>query len=217
MRKSIYIGQIPWHMTIPKERPLSVKETDFIESVRTVCKDNGIKFDLRPKKNVVVDGTRCVGYFSPDPLELVCATNRADFIPVLVHESCHLDQFLEDRTPFDEEDVIDSWLHGKEFTQKQINASIKNSISLELDCEKRSVKKIVEYGLDININQYIQGANAYILFYNFVKKNRVWYRKDTPPHEKFLVYETMPKKFMSDSYYYKLNPKIEKLFKKHIA
>lgn len=204
-------------MTIPKERPLSDKEINFVESVRSVCKENGVKFNLLNKKNVIVDGTRCVGYFTHEPPELTCAINRPDFIPILVHESCHLDQYLEDPTPFEQEDIIDEWLHGKEFTQKEVNKCIKNSISLELDCEKRSVKKILEYGLDINIDQYIQGANAYILFYNFVKKNRMWYKKDAPPHQKDIVYQNMPKKFMSDSYYYRLNPKIEKLFKKHIV
>lgn len=204
-------------MSIPKEKPLSYQEIAFIESVRNQCKENNIKFTLVNKKSVLCDGTSCVGYFTSDPPELVCTTKRADFIPILVHESCHMDQWLEDPRPFEEDDVLDLWLGGKEYPQSRVNKSIKATIALELDCEKRSVKKIQDYTLDINIDQYIRGANAYILFYNFVKKNRKWYKKNCPPHNKEQVYENLPNKFMSNSYYYKLNPKIEKLFKKHIV
>jgi hypothetical protein len=84
------------------------------------------------------------------------------------------------------------------------------SRELELDNEKRSVRIIKKFGLDVDIDSYIKKANAYIYFYNRLLATRKWATPNNSPYGNQKIIEKMPRYFKAD---YSITPKrIEKVF-----
>lgn len=197
----------------------------LISDVKEKCEKLGVKLTLSPEKTILMSENVYVGgYFSDeeDVVELACAMGQPDFektILLFVHESCHLDQWSES----DQEDsiwakgdtmgIIDGWLNGEELSEKELNESFKQSIDLELDCEKRSVEKIKKYNLPINTEHYIQKANAYILFYNYVKKHRKWSNPGNPPYGD-KIWPFAPKTWLDD--YTQIPKELEEAYDKYL-
>jgi hypothetical protein len=182
----------------------------FMEDLRYACKKNGIS--LRLTKGAQVEfqpGVRCSGYFDGANKQLVVATGNDQWLATLVHEFCHLEQFLQGSEFWKKADnfgfvTFDKWLSGKNV--KGVLKSINSLITLELDCEKRALKKIIEYDLPVNTVTYIQRANAYILYYRYVYETGRWSNKSIG------LIDEMPTRFMSNSYYKRLTDKMRKIF-----
>ena len=174
----------------------------LIADVANKCLQNNFSFNLVYKKSVQAGkGIECSGYF--DEKELIVAAKKKEWLDVLVHESCHLDQFTENskywRTGEDGIIVLDSWLEKKKnYTNNRLEKAIKNTILLELDCEKRTVRKMKKYGIKFNESHYIQKANSYLLSYWASYRDRKWYPF---PYEKKIIYNKMPKTFLSPKEY----------------
>ncbi len=157
------------------------RNQQFIADVRQKARHNGVKLKFTRSASVKSD-VQCAGYFASDPPQLVVAAGVPfkNFLPILVHESCHCDQFLDDRKFWDKNisgvGVVFDWISGKDFNRNTLRNSIKKVINLELDCEIRSIKAIEEYGLNIDTAEYIRKANAYIMSYSYMylKNNRKW-------------------------------------------
>lgn len=164
----------------------------------------------------------CSGFFSGDndgetpELAVAIGGDMEQWLPVLVHESCHMDQWHE-KSPLWESDngddptsMIDEWISRSiEYDKKTINHMFKSTIALELDCEKRSVEKIKKYDLPINIDTFIQKANAYLMFYLFCKKHRKWNSSKTSPYMNSISTKLSKNWYPS---YTKLPKEIEQLF-----
>lgn len=184
----------------------------FLDDLRIICNTHNVTLKLVQAKTVEIEeGIRCTGYFDGGNAELAVAKRRGNWLELLVHESCHLDQWVEQTKEWRDEDIygnnrIDKWLLGKEV--EGLRKSINNTIALELDCEKRAVKKMVEYDLPINTITYIQKANAYIQYYNYVYLTRRWCAQFGDK----AVHTEMPSKFMPISYYRKLPLRIQQIF-----
>ena len=148
---------------------MNKKEKEFVNYVKSECKKYGVKCDLRKTKYVKLSGNiKCSGYFDEDTPALVCSMNRPDWIEILAHEFSHLTQWI-DQIPLWKKcmvsmPLVDEWLQGDEVPDIKKHLAV--SRELELDNEKRSVKIIKKFGLDVNIDNYIKKANAYIFFYN---------------------------------------------------
>lgn len=178
----------------------------FIKDLKKSCKDHKVNLRLEnsPKiryaKNMYVSG-----YFQDEPAELAVAIkmNEDKWLSILVHESCHMDQWLENTNIWklqnskygDINQILDDKLSGKkEYSLKQFKEALNKCLRLELDCEKRSVKKIKKYNLDIDIKEYIKKANAYIFFYSIMASTYKWC--DTAPYKIEEIYKIMPDKFL---------------------
>ncbi len=61
-----------------------------------------------------------------------------------------------------------------ELSPEQIVPVIEKVQRVELDCERRSVKKITEYGLPIDLDLYTKKANAYVWFHLTLPITRRW-------------------------------------------
>jgi len=199
---------------------------NFINYVSQETKKAGIKFVLAKKKYLVIPEEgyiRCTGFFDENSSLLKCATNRPTilWLGVLVHEYSHFEQWQKglkiwEDVIINDKDVgteISLWIKGKNLAQEKINDYIRRTRNLELDCERRTVKNIKKFKLPINIKDYIQGANAYIYFYNYVCLHRTWY-KNTPPGETEEIVSTMPKNF--NNRYNVLPKKYEVLYNKFL-
>lgn len=191
----------------------------FLKDLRRKCRDNKIKLSLIRAGQVKCDKDgeiKCSGYFDSGDKELAVAKGQDDWLQILVHESCHLDQWLEGTKEWRREDklgndVLDKWLLGKDIDRRKLKRAVNNIIALELDCERRAVRKIVEYGLPISETIYIQKANCYLLYYNYVYETHRWYKKE-PPYIKVGLYSIMPKRLMSMRWYRGLSDKVRKIF-----
>jgi hypothetical protein len=183
--------------------------------------DIGVK--LLSKKAVKVDGVRCSGYFCDSTPELVVACYMSDtkWLPILVHESCHRDQFIQkipvwnQRIEWEGEmhpplGLLHDWLTKTiELSKTEIKEVVTACAALELDCEIRSAAKINEFYLPINVKEYVQKANAYVYFYLVMAHTRAWYPKGKSPFYMADVWTKMPTDFNND--YTKLPLKFKKL------
>lgn len=184
-----------------------------------------IKMTLSPERTVSCEGVPVNGFFIGGEGiadELACAIGQPfeQWIQVFLHESCHMDQYIEDSDTWNDTmitptieagDVMQMWIDGLvELTAQQKENIIGRARDVELDCEKRSVEKIKKYNLPIDIDEYIQKANAYVLFYNVIKVTRSWYKTDREPYNLEEVWRKMPTHF--DLHYTVLSDDIRQVF-----
>jgi hypothetical protein len=187
----------------------------LIADIAQQCHKHGISFRLENKSLLDADGLPCSGYF--DESSLVVATKKPklnDWLDVLIHESCHLDQWAKKAKVWIPDDiglfVVEKWTKGKNINKKKVFEAFKNTILLELDCEKRTVKKAKKYKIKLNFETYIQKANSYLFSYVYTLENKKWY---ATPYEKAHIYKKMPKKFLSLNQYFEDYNKYSNLYK----
>lgn len=188
-------------------------QNEFIEYVKAECKANGIRFILRDVKYLQpTRKIKCSGYFDEESKSLVVATKSSQWFEILVHEFAHLTQWKDQCTVWKEGGLglakMNNWLEGKQVRGiKQALAKVRD---LELDNEKRSVRIIKKWNLPVDLKLYIQKANAYILFYNWMYYTRRWCSPKNSPIKNPAVYSKMPTTFRID--YTKLSNKHYKVF-----
>lgn len=185
----------------------------FVDSVINICRLNDVDFEMSTESQVCYPGqnSECSGYFSEEPKQLMCGCGGPieEWLPILVHESCHMDQWLEKDPIWDcgkindsieASEVIELWLEHKiELTNNQITEYINAVRDNELDCERRSVKKIKELNLPVDIDVYIKKANSYALFYNLLPIVRCWETLQDAQEDRY--WEKMPHVLHDDHYY----------------
>lgn len=197
----------------------------FIEDLKTICAGKNITLNLSTDSFVTFceDGMKCNGYFDDSSNVLACAMGKdvSQWLFILLHESCHMDQFFEQVEAWTNNQHgmsnVDKWLGGDDSIGADlIESDIKSSMECELDCEMRTVEKIKKYNLEdiINVENYIQKSNAYILFYLWMKKYRKWYSIGKEPYNQNEIVEAMPNTFDID--YTTLSPQLELIFSKFI-
>jgi phosphorylcholine metabolism protein LicD len=192
---------------------MNKKEKEFVKYVKSECKKYGVKCDLRKTKYVRLSGNiKCSGYFDEDAPALVCSMNRKDWIEILAHEFSHLTQWVEQidiwKKCMVSMPLVDDWLQGEDVPNIKKHLAV--SRELELDNEKRSVRIIKKFGLDVDIDNYIKKANAYIFFYTRLLATRKWATPNNSPYTNKRIIEKMPTYFRRD---YSIIPsKIEKVF-----
>lgn len=154
------------------------------------CKKHGIKLKLINTSTIpYVDNTniQVSGYFDTMNMELAVAKGKdlVEWLEIIIHESCHLDQFVENAPIWtsneyfdvDASAIIDLWLSKIiELKPKMLSEMINKIIDLERDCDLRAIEKIKKYKLDdiIDLKKYTQKSNAYHLSYIAVKRLRKW-------------------------------------------
>ena len=163
---------------------------------RSILKYRNYKFTFAPQKHLITGKATSVGW--ADDKEVRVATKRplSTWIDVFVHETCHIDQ-QEQRPRWyrPKEDAlgkVDEWLAGKNI--HSIEKYILLVTELEWDCERRSVRKIARNKLPIDLGEYAQRANAYILGYHWTLANRKWCKKS---YETQKIWSGMPEKLIS--------------------
>jgi hypothetical protein len=187
----------------------------LLADIAEKCSKHGINFRLEYATCVDAQNLPCSGYF--DEESLVVATKKKDqneWISTLLHEACHLDQFLKGPSVWTPDDqalhIVEAWIDGKKMTKQKRNKGFKNALALELDCEKRTIQKIKKYKLDIDIKDYIKKANSYLFAYTHALHERHWYKQ---PYENKKIYSKMPDKFLKLDQYFTEYFKYENLYK----
>jgi len=171
----------------------------FLKDIAKGCIKNKISLTLSNLSHIDADGLACSGYF--DGKELVVATNKKkelDWVDILLHESCHMDQFLQ-KSKFwmPDEDalhIVHDWVAKKEVSPQKLVMGFSNTISMELDCEKRTVRKILKYKIPVDIGVYSQKANSYLFGYGYTHQTKKWYKS---PYENPKIWKKMPEKLLT--------------------
>lgn len=176
---------------------------EFVEYVKQECKNNNVTCMLRPSGYLRMDGITCTGLFyeinNNERGVLKVAMNSDLAYEILVHEYCHMTQWIDQTKEWKNHQRIDpikfsGWLKGEKC--KSIKKYIEWIIALELDNEKRAVNTIKKLNLDfIDIDLYIKRANAYLQFYNWVLENRRWSSPNKPVYDSDEVLSLVPSKF----------------------
>jgi len=162
----------------------------FKKDLNFQCKKHGIKLKLINSATIpYIDNTniQVSGYFDTMNMELAVAKGKdlVEWLEIIIHESCHLDQYVENcevwnsNSYFDTDvsAIVDLWLSNIiELKPKILSEMINKIIDLERDCDLRAIEKIKKYKLDdiIDLKRYTQKSNAYHLSYIAVKKLRKW-------------------------------------------
>lgn len=175
----------------------------FIRDLKKSTKKNGIILDLSEKSHVEYDQLLVNGYFIEDPATLAVGVGKPVelWLPVLVHESCHMDQFIEgDDSWLDLDlsdghvanDIVSRWVDGQSFNSTLLDEAFEASLAVELDCERRTIEKIIKYNLPIDPIEYAQKANSYLYFYPILRQMRKWYEPGREPYNTTEIWSQMP-------------------------
>lgn len=195
----------------------------FISHEFGLCTSLGISANLENTKSVQLGNLKVNGYFSEEDKSFAVAIKKPidEWLPIFVHETCHRDQWSEQTRIWTQTvrgcepiAILDLWLSEvvelKPITQYQM---IMGALKVELDCEKRSAKKIKKWKLPIDVKEYAQKANSYIYFYHMLGATRKWYDIGTEPYNIEEVWKEMPDHFNND--YTKLPTMYKTLFIQH--
>lgn len=223
IRRTIGILETTWNN-------LTYEDRCFIRDTWAKCNSNGVVLDLQNEDRVAYPGgeSRVSGYFLGDDLgekPRLCVAIRkptTDWMTVLMHESSHMDQWVERcdvwrqgfRDDRDVYDVLQDWLdHKVELSADEQDDVVGRCMAIELDCEKRTLDKMRKLGMHMYTYDYVRKANAYIWSYYMVKVRRRWYAK--PPYEVFEVWGGMPDMFMDLERYTSMTWEMSSVFDRH--
>jgi GNAT superfamily N-acetyltransferase len=199
-------------------RDKRVDENKLKKMVKEKCELYGVQFKLGRGKNVAYGGIQCSGFFDETVPMLAVATGKPskEYIPVLIHEYNHMEQWRENCPVWSNLGnacgILDAWLEGKDYPMVVINDTIDRIIDVELDCERRTVDFMIRYDLPFDVIEYTKKSNAYVLFYNTIRETRKWYNPDRKPYNVPEVWSFMPETFTDHSY--KLTAEQQELFAK---
>lgn len=211
-----------WQETIRKRVGLSSEIWDRLSYVQRCavkdiwasCNANGVALKLESGTMVSYTGeesseSKVSGYFLGDEqghspvLSAAAGKDPQDFIDVLLHESCHMDQWSEGSKVWkdlwiegrDAYDILWDWMGCKtDMDESRIEQVVLRCMACELDCERRVVEKLRKYNMGDRVDEYCQKANSYIWGYYVSKLRRRWY--SVPPYEVKEVWGRMPRLLM---------------------
>lgn len=197
----------------------------FADMVKQGCREHGVEVHLGKGKRVRYKSLLCNGYFdsmnTPLPrLAVAVGKPVSEWLPILGHEYCHLEQWAEGAPAWvDQEeiyalDLLTEWFEGREFAYDQIASLVTVSREVERDCEARMLQKILTFSLPIDPEEYAQKANSYVFFYTAMQQLRKWYVR--APYEVPEVWKLMPKKLLSAKEYEHLPEAYLQVFQQHL-
>jgi hypothetical protein len=179
---------------------MAFNRNKLLEFCKEECEKHGVKLVLHKGKYIkLADSMNCSGWFdeSNEP-SLHIAKGRKDWADVLAHEISHVYQWVEQTkawVKYHESKLnIDEWLAGREYTKAQINKGINAAIRMERECEQKSLRLLEKYGFEDGA-RYMQMANAYTLFYFWVRDNRLWSKAGKSPYSQPIIWQAFPAKW----------------------
>lgn len=176
------------------------KVGDLVDYVAAECAAAGIKFELRNTGTVFDRNT--VGFFSESDRELVVAAKDSEFEHTICHEFSHLKQWKEGIFDCEEEYASwEDWLKGEVSLDPATVIDLARTVAIcELDCEKRAVKLLEQFGLlsAAKKREYVRRANCYVLMHEIARQKGRWSVAGRSPMEIKAIYDLLPSKFIKD-------------------
>lgn len=186
------------------DAPVIVQE--FVKQEMARMESLGVRCLLVPESTAPYLDTdmRVGGYFCDKPPTLAVAIGKPweEWLPVFVHEGCHMDQWSEratcwvNNTLSDGQEAVewlDEWCAGtRELSVSDLQHALKVAQAVEMDCEDRVLQKIEEFNLPLDKESYAQKSNAYVHFYTHMIKTKKWYPPNRAPYELEEVWKSAP-------------------------
>ncbi len=179
----------------------------LIKLARTECEKHSVRLflgkgkSLAYYKNIKVNGYfDCNGSLRKTPT-LAVASKTNNFTLVLVHEMCHMIQWIENCKEWKDYVAIknfqiDKACANESFDQKLLDNHCWITMLLERDCERKAHTILKSLGYqDKKLKEYVQKANAYTIFYLFVADNKKWYKVGSEPYSIKAVWKKFPDTF----------------------
>ena len=178
----------------------------FIKKVSRETAQKNIRFLLLDVP-FIEDGsaTPCAGYFDHSQRHLVVAAHKplSEWLSILVHEYCHFLQWQERKAVWrncqvdsrDSSIILDQYFLGANVAEETLDRAFAATIAVELDCERRAVELIRTMNLPLDVEKYIQRANAYLYFHHEARLRRSWYNPKRGPSMVESLWSKMPKDF----------------------
>jgi hypothetical protein len=208
---------------------LPYTSTGYINDLFLKAKQHNVSILLSKERSVQLSdnpNSQCNGYFDGDKAKLAVACGNQPFevwFPILVHESCHMDQWIEKCPAWingyiggvDSTTILDLWVnHHIELTDDQLWKVIDMTREVERDCEARVIEKALQYGLPMDIIEHAKKGNSYVYFYNIIGLVRKWYEIGSEPYSIPAVWNNMPPDFNRD--YTKIPHDVFHLYRIHM-
>lgn len=191
---------------------MTKKEREFVRYVKAECRKHGIRCVFRKVSYFRTTPGSCIGYFDDANKVLAVAMKRSDWIETLAHEFAHLTQWQDGIDLWHKSErsvpLMEKWLLGKPV--RRIKRHLEICRDLELDNEKRTVKIIKKFKLNVDLDNYIRKANAYIHFYNHIYHTRKWNIGSENPRTDRRKLSVIPANFRMN--YSKIPKKIQKIY-----
>jgi hypothetical protein len=197
---------LPWSPDVPSSiRELTIQLLDDLQAA-------GVHVRVSDQARISYgegSGLLCSGYFIDLPrAELGIALGKPwqEWAPILLHECSHGAQWRENSELWrnltqNNRDIVqefDAWIEGEEADPARMADVVKHIQAAEFDCEQRVVDLIQQYDLPIDIDQYIQKANAYVWYYDYALAHRRWYPPAGAPYEDENVWSEAPTAWTAD-------------------
>lgn len=183
---------------------MSKQLKDFVSHVKSECRENNFTLYLGKGKTVRTSYAMVGGYFDDESRIIAVATDHPlkEWGEILVHETCHMDQYLEQSRYFTPElddayEQLNDFFDGK--VVENIEESVDKIVMMEADCERRAIKKIQEFNLPIDITTYAKKANAYLYGYRFMVQYGKWF--DSSPYTIDSIVEEMSETLLAPNKY----------------
>jgi len=193
----------------------------FVEETYTRCKEYDVAFQLINNRFITGDKGEGEynGWFSdhhPKRLSVACDQPIKEWMIVLIHESCHMDQWLENDLTWGNWRDYDE-IPYDEMTDEQLESWCRRTQALEKNCEQRAVNKIYRnenLKSIIDIAEYAQKANAYIVFHRFMMERKKFYDLGKEPYNIENIWTQMPDHFDFDAW--NVSDDLLEVFRKHL-
>lgn len=175
---------------------MGTRNRQFVRHVKKHLAEYDMRLVIGRGKNVNVGGYRAVGYFSESEKVIKIAKKSTDFMSTLVHEYCHFLQYINNSKIYKKSDVaglmIDEWFKGKNYSPEKLKRAFFLVRAMERDCEKRAIKIIKKFNLQINSKMYAKKAHCYIYSHFMMEKTRKFYSYKKSPYHSPVVLRIMP-------------------------
>jgi hypothetical protein len=161
-----------------------------------VLRYNSRLIEFHPSEKIQIGAITCTGEATKDKLRIATGGPLSNWLPIFVHETCHLDQDQEHPEWFaaaeDAHQKLEQWLAVKIELDAPLQIA-QEVIRLEHDCEQRTLDKISKFNLPIDPLEYAQKANAYILSYHLTVSDRSW---KSAPYNDAAIWKHMPQQLI---------------------
>lgn len=175
---------------------MGFRNHQFVSHVKNHLAEHGMKLIIGRGKSVNVGGYRCVGYFDDSQKVIKIAGQAQEFMSTLVHEYAHFLQFINKSKIYKKSNIagyiVDSWFAGNEYSDKKLKRAFFLVRAMERDCEKRAVKLIKKFKLEIDEKMYVKKAHCYIYSHFMMEKTRKFYSYKKSPYHSPVVLRVMP-------------------------
>lgn len=136
------------------------------------------KIDLRSVNYLRLNGSKCIGYCDEDGVTI--ATKNRFSASTYIHEFAHMTQVVENHPLWNTEDIDDKIFPVFNRMEYLFKNGVKdwsafyNTILLERDCERRTMKLIKGFKLPVNLERYAKRTNVYLFLYQYIYLRRKW-------------------------------------------